>query len=238
MQALITALAFTTTIQGGTIDYGGQTMNPSEVGELNTIGWSNDENYWAWDTELNGGGAMATAERTTAWTRPVGVKAYWRWEEGNGGSQQTWLDDVSADTLAAVGFSSPTTGHLIYQFQPSFYQSNHKLKPFSQLKTQYSFTLQGVSHTVKLQQQWEPNWTPASPGPGAARYKRAKVIVRVNGLPIGRTEYSDVLGYSINRIYLSPSRDCIAVSLARHTMVWFEGLNLLAEHKAFAGRYR
>jgi hypothetical protein len=112
------------------------------------------------------------------------------------------------------------------------------LKPFSQLKSQYSFTLQGVNHTVTLQQEWEPTWTAASPGPSAGRYKRAKVIVRVDGKPIGRTEYDEVLGYSINRIYLSPSRDCIAVSLARFTSVWFEGLNLAAEHQGFAGRYR
>ena len=108
----------------------------------------------------------------------------------------------------------------------------------SQLKSQYSFVLQGTTHTVKLEQAWEPGWTSASPSPGQARYHRAKVVVRVDGNPIGFTEFSETAAYSINRIYLSPGRDSISVSLARFTLVWFEGMNLMAEHQAFAGRYR
>lgn len=237
MHTLITALALTA-LQGNTVDYGSQTMNPAHVGAFAPIGWSNDEIYWAWDTELNGGGAMSSAERVLALTRMSATKAYWRWDEGDAQPQQAWLDAASADTFAALGLPGAGAGHLIYQFQPTFFQSNHRLKPFNQLKMQYSFVLQGVTHHVTLQQQWESAWTPASPGPGAAQYKRAKVIVRVNGLPIGRTEFDEVLGYSINRIYLSPTRDCISVSLARFTMVWFEGLNVVAEHRAFVARYR
>jgi hypothetical protein len=237
MQALLTTLAIITT-QAGTIDYGGQTMNPSHVGALTTLNWSTGEDYWAWDTELNGGGAMATAERVVVSTRASATKAYWMWDEGDSQPQSAWLDAASADTFAALGLSGGgLSGVLIYQFHPSFFQSDHKLKPFNQLKMQYTFTLQGVSHTVKLEQEWEPTWTPASPSPGAARYRRARAAVRVDGRVIGRTEYDDALGYSINRIYLSNSRSCIAVSLARFTMVWFEGLNIVAEHRALAARY-
>ena len=237
MQAFITTLAIITA-QAGTIDYGGQTMNPSHVGVFSPIGWSNDENNWAYDTELNGGGAMATAERVVVSTRASMTKAYWMWDESDSLPQGTWLGSASADTFAALGITGAGPGHLIYQFQPSFFQNNHKLKPFNQLKMQYTFTLNGANHTVKLEQEWESNWTPASPSPGAARYKRAKALVRVDGRVIGRAEFDDTFGYSINRIYLSPSRDCIAVSLARITSVWFEGMNLVAEHRGFAARYR
>lgn len=127
---------------------------------------------------------------------------------------------------------------MIYQFQPSYFLSNHKLKPFSQLKTQYTFVLQGISHHVVLTQEWEANWTVASPLPNPARYRRAKAKVTVDGRVIGSTEFDDAFGYSIDRIYLSPSRDNIAVSLARFTTVWFEGVNLLVERRAVAGRYR
>jgi hypothetical protein len=220
------------------IDYGAQTINPSSVGELRTIGWSGDEQYWSWDTELNGGGAMSAAERTVITARVSEPKAYWRWDEGSPDPQQSWFDAVSADTFSSLGILGNAPGHLIYQYQPSFFSANHHLKPLSQLKTQYSFVLQGETHLVKLEQQWESAWTTASPSPGQARYHRAKVIVRVDGNPIGFTEYSDAAAYSINKIYLSPGRDSISVSLARFTLVWFEGLNLMAEHQAFAGRYR
>ena len=237
MQPLIATFAILAA-QSGTIDYGSQTMNPSHVGAFAPIGWSNDENYWAWDTELNGGGAMSAAERSVASIRGSATKAYWNWDEGDTQPQQAWLDAASADTFSDLGIAGVGPGHLIYQFQPSFFQTNHKLKPFSQLKSQYTFTLQGQNHTVVLEQEFENNWTPASPDPGAARYKRAKALVRVDGRVIGRLEFDDTLGYSINRIYLSPTRDCIAVSLARFTMVWFEGLNIVAEHRALAARYR
>ncbi|MEO7454149.1 MAG: hypothetical protein ABIV13_05235 [Fimbriimonadales bacterium] len=237
MHAFLTSLVVLTA-QASTIDYGNQTINPPQVEALGTIGWSNDESHWAWDSGLNGGGAFAAAERTVVSTRGSATKAYWMWDEGDSQGQAAWLDAASADTFAALGLTGAGPAHLIYQFQPSFFQSNFKLKPFSQLKSQYTFTLQSVNHTVSVEQVWEPNWTAASPGPGAARYKRAKVIVRVDGNPIGKTEYDEVAGYSINRIYLSPSRDCIAVSLARFTMTWFEGLNFTAEHQGFTGRYR
>ena len=181
---------------------------------------------------------MSTAERTVASTRMNRTKAYWNWDEGDGDPQPAWFTAVSADTFAELGLPGGGPGHLIYQFQPSLFQANHRLKPFNQLKTQYTFTLQGTNHTVALQQSWEPNWTNASPDPGQARYRRAKVIVRVDGNPIGSTEFDDFAGFSIDKIYLSPSRDCIAVSLARFTIVWFEGLNILAERQVMLGRYR
>ena len=237
MQALITSLAILTA-QAGTIDYGSQTMNPSHAGAFSPIGWSSDENYWTYDTELNGGGAMASAERVVVSTRGSAIKGYWMWDEGDSQPEMAWLSAVSADTYFALGVNGTGPGHLIYQFGPSFFQANHKLKPFNQLKMQYTFTLNGANHTVKLEQEWEPTWTPASPSPGAARYKRAKALVRVDGRVIGQIEFDDALGYSIDRIYLSPSRDCIAVSLARFTMVWFEGLNIVAEHRGLAARYR
>ena len=238
MNAILATLAVVVAPPNPIIDYGSQTINPSSVADLNVLGWSGDEQYWAWDTELNGGGAMSSAERKVITARISRPKAYWQWDESTTDPQQVWFDNVSADTFSALGISGNTPGHLIYQFQPSFFMANNKLKPISQLKTQYSFVLQGVSHVVKLEQAWEPGWTTASPEPGVARYHRAKVIVRVDGNPIGFTEFSETAAYSINRIYLSPSRDAISVSLARFTLVWFEGLNLMAEHQGFAGRYR
>ncbi|MDQ2986768.1 MAG: hypothetical protein M3R13_08600 [Armatimonadota bacterium] len=221
------------------IDYGNHLINPSHAGAYTPIGWSNDEQWWARDTELNGGGAMSRAERVVASVLDSRIKAYWYWDENDPATQLTWLDSVSADTFTSLGIAGGTTGHLIYQFPVSFFQSNQKLKPFSQLKMQYTFTLQGVNHTVSLSQEWEPNWTTVSPpDPGPVRYRRAKVSVSVDGEHIGEAHFDDTFGYSIDRIYLSPGRDTIAVSLARFTVVWFEGVNLVAERRALVARYR
>lgn len=238
MYVVLASLAMLAPPQAQVIDYGNHLINPSQSGSHAAIGWSNDEEFWAWETELNGGGAMAAAERTVISIRGSRTKAYWHWDEGTADPQATWLNTVSAPTFASLGISGSSTGHLIYQFQPSYFLANHKLKPFSQLKTQYTFVLQGTTHHVVLSQEWEPNWTIASPSPNPVRFRRAKAKVTVDGSVIGETEFSDTFGYAIDRIYLSPGRDNIVVSLARFTTVWFEGVNLLAERSALAGRYR
>lgn len=126
---------------------------------------------------------------------------------------------------------------MIYQYHPSYFQANHRLKPPSLWKHQYSFTLNGTTHTVTLEQEWETAWTVASPPPPPApvRYHRAKAVVKIDGRVIGSTEFQDAAGYSIDRIYLSPNRDAVAVVLARFTLVWFEGVNLLPERQALVG---
>lgn len=224
------------------IEYGNHLINPSQIGVFRPLGWSADEQYYAWDTELNGGGALAKAQRNVIDAAFSGKKAVFVWDEADSEPQETWLQNVASTLFADLDISGNVHGHLIYQFAPSFFLSNHKLKPWNLLKTQYSFTLQGVNYKVVLNQDWEPAWTSVWQEGQPVRYKRAKVSVSVlrgsDSTPIGKVDFTETAGYAINKIYLSPSRDRIAVCLARFTLVWFEGINLMAEHKVFAGAYR